>query len=118
MEVSNRKTSFSICYSTRLSLSLQKKFLMDVALQIIGYLAGICLAIAQFPQAIKVYRTKDTHSISLLMFSILTTGVFFWFLYGALAGIPEMWITNGICLLPSFYILYMSIKNLRNEKKE
>ena len=91
---------------------------MDIALQIIGYMAGTCLAIAQFPQAIKVYKTKDTHSISLLMFTILTTGVFFWFLYGVLANIPEMSITNGICLLPSFYILYMSIKNIHNEKKK
>lgn len=81
-------------------------------------MAGTCLAIAQFPQAIKVYKTKDTHSISLLMFTILTTGVFFWFLYGVLANIPEMWITNGICLVPSFYILYVSIKNLRNAKKK
>ena len=81
-------------------------------------MAGTCLAIAQFPQAIKVYKTKDTHSISLLMYTILTTGVFFWFLYGVLANIPEMWITNGICLVPSFYILYVSIKNLRNAKKK
>lgn len=91
---------------------------MDITLQIIGYLAGACLAVAQFPQAIKIYKTKDTHSISLLMFSILTTGVFFWFLYGILAKIPEMWITNGICLLPSFYILYVSIRNLHNKKKK
>lgn len=91
---------------------------MDILIDIIGYLAGTCLAIAQFPQAIKVYKTRDTHSISVLMFSILTAGVFFWFLYGVLTNTMPMWLTNGICLLPSFYILGVTIHNHIKEKQQ
>lgn len=47
----------------------------------VGYLAGLCTAIAQFPQAYKVAKTGDTHSISLGMYSVMTLGILIWFLY-------------------------------------
>ena len=89
---------------------------MDILIEIVGYMAGTCMAIAQFPQAYKVYQTKDTHSISITMFSILTLGVLLWFTYGVLTNSIPMWLTNGICLLPSCYILITAIKNHIKDK--
>ncbi|MBR1631812.1 MAG: glutathione synthetase [Paludibacteraceae bacterium] len=79
--------------------------------EIIGLAAGACMAFSQFPQAYLVYKTKDTHSISLLMFSILTAGVALWFVCGIVTRFWPMWLSNGICLLPSLYVLYMTVKN-------
>lgn len=73
------------------------------------------MAVSQFPQAWLVYKTGRTESISLLMFSILTGGVFCWFLYGVLSSTTVIWLTNGICLMPSFYVLYKCIRNRRNK---
>lgn len=83
---------------------------------IIGYLAGICTAVAQFPQAYKVYKTKETHSISLLMYSIMTLGIAFWFTYGLLLPDLPMILANGICLIPSIYTLFIAIRNTKQDK--
>lgn len=84
---------------------------------IIGYFAGFCTAIAQFPQAIKVIKTNDTKSISLGMYFIMTLGITMWFLYGILLNNLPMIIANGVCLIPSVYILYITIRNLIKSKK-
>ncbi len=90
---------------------------MNFDITIIGYLAGICTATAQFPQAYKVYKTKETHSISLLMYSILTLSIALWFTYGILLPDLPMILANGICLIPSVYTLTIAIMNAKKAKK-
>lgn len=84
---------------------------MEFNATIIGYMAGICSAICQFPQAYKVLSTKDTHSISVGMYSIMTTGVVFWFVYGLLINDLPMILANGIGLIPSLYTLCIIFQN-------
>ncbi|NCY17753.1 MAG: hypothetical protein EBX39_13545 [Actinobacteria bacterium] len=43
---------------------------------IIGYLAAFLTTSAFLPQAIKTLKTKDASGISLVMYSMLCTGVF------------------------------------------
>jgi MtN3 and saliva related transmembrane protein len=85
---------------------------------IVGYVAGFCTAIAQFPQAYKVIKTGETHSISIGMYTIMTLGIFFWFSYGVLLQDLPMIIANGVCLIPSIYILLISSRNLQRTKKQ
>jgi MtN3 and saliva related transmembrane protein len=89
---------------------------MTFDIVLIGYIAGFCTAVAQFPQALKVIKTGNTESISLGMYLIMTLGIFFWFLYGILIPNFPMILANGICLLPSVYILYITIRNLIKTK--
>ena len=85
---------------------------------IVGYFAGFCTAVAQFPQAYKVIKTGNTESISPIMYIIMTLGILFWFLYGILIPDLPMILANGICLVPSLYILLITIRNLiRNNKQ-
>jgi len=84
---------------------------------IVGYVAGFCTAVAQFPQALKVIKTGNTQSISLGMYCIMTMGIFFWFLYGVLLSNVPMMLANGVCLVPSLYILYITVRNLIKTKK-
>ena len=90
---------------------------MTFDIVVIGYFAGFCTAIAQFPQAIKVIKTNDTKSISLGMYFIMTLGITLWFLYGVLLKNLPMIIANGVCIFPSVYILYITIRNLIKSKK-
>ncbi len=89
---------------------------MTFDISIVGYIAGVCSAISQFPQALKVIKTRDTHSISPWMYSILTVGVFFWLLYGILLNNLPMILPNGIGLIPSLYILYITFQNIYRKK--
>ncbi|MDD4991345.1 MAG: SemiSWEET transporter [Paludibacter sp.] len=91
---------------------------MNFDIVIVGYLAGFCTAVAQFPQAWKVIRTGETHSISLGMYVIMTLGILFWFIYGLLIPDLPMIIANGVCLIPSVYILFITIRNLNKAKNK
>lgn len=89
-------------------------------------IAGICTAICQIPQAIKIHRERRAEGISLLMQIILTSGIFFWFLTGVLimilegnyaAGLP-MVLSNGFCLVFGLYVLVMVILTKRQDKNK
>jgi len=98
-------------------LLLYKIISMSFDIVIIGYLAGFCTAVAQFPQALKVIKTRNTQSISIGMYLIMTIGIFFWFLYGVLLSNLPMMLANGVCLIPSIYILYITVRNIHKSKK-
>ncbi len=91
---------------------------MTFDIVIVGYFAGFCTAVAQFPQALKVIKTADTQSISLGMYGIMTFGILLWFVYGVLLVNFPMMIANGVCLIPSLYILYICIRNIYKAKKQ
>ena len=90
---------------------------MNIDIHIIGYLAGICTAASQFPQAYKIYKTKQTQGISLPMYATLTLGVTFWFIYGILLMNLPMMLANGVCLPPALYTLFVIIQNERKKGK-
>lgn len=99
-------------------LFLHKIYTMAFNIIIVGYFAGFCTAVAQFPQAYKVIKTGNTESISPIMYIIMTLGILFWFLYGVLIPDLPMILANGVCLVPSLYILFITIRNLiRNNKQ-
>jgi MtN3 and saliva related transmembrane protein len=91
---------------------------MTIDLTIIGYLAGTCIAVAQFPQAYKVLKTGETQSISLVMYSIMTLGVVLWFFYGLIIKDLPMTLANGVCFVPSVYVLAVALKNLGKNKTQ
>lgn len=91
---------------------------MTFDISLIGYFAGFCTAIAQFPQAYKVMKTGRTESISPIMYFIMTLGILFWFIYGVLIPNIPMIAANGICLIPSLFVLYITIRNLIRTKKQ
>ena len=110
--------SIVFCAGRIFLLLLQKIYAMTFDIVIIGYLAGFCTATAQFPQAVKVIKTGDTQSISLGMYCIMTFGILLWFLYGVFLVNFPMILANGVCLIPSLYILYITIRNIKSAKKQ
>ena len=76
----------------------------------IGFMAAILTTSSFLPQAIKTIKDKDTSSISLGMYSLFTTGVFLWLIYGIfIKDIPIM-VSNLITFLLACSILVMKIK--------
>ncbi len=79
--------------------------------EIIGFLAAILTTVAFFPQVIKVYKTKDTKSISLTMYIILSIGLLCWLIYSVYLSSFPMILANTITLVFTIYILFKKIKH-------
>lgn len=76
---------------------------------ILGYLAATLTTFSFLPQAIRIYKTKNTSAISVWMYSIFSAGVFLWLIYGCLIQAWPVVFANGITLLLSLWILWMKI---------
>ena len=77
----------------------------------VGYIASVLSILNQFPQAIKVLRTKDTHSISLVMYCIVVVAITMWLVYGImLKDGPLIW-ANALSLIPIVYIFIIKLIN-------
>ena len=76
----------------------------------IGFFAAFCTTIAFLPQAVKVYKTKSTKDISLLMFVIFPVGVASWLAYGVYLNDLPLITANTITLILSLFILFYKIK--------
>jgi len=76
----------------------------------IGLMAAILTTTSYLPQAIKTIKSRQTKDLSLLMYAILTTGIFLWFVYGILLVNVPLMLANGITLLFTATILVMKIK--------
>ena len=77
---------------------------------VMGYLAGVCTTSAFLPQALKIVQTKHTQDLSLAMYSILTTGVFLWSLYGLINHDWPLVLANGVTLVPAGWILLLKLQ--------
>jgi MtN3 and saliva related transmembrane protein len=81
------------------------------AIEVVGFSASLLSVLNQFPQAIKVYTTKDTQSISLLMYCIVVVCISLWLVYGILLkDAPLIW-ANALSLIPITYIFLMKLTN-------
>lgn len=76
----------------------------------IGLLAACCTTIAFLPQAIKAIRTKHTRDLSLVMYSLFTSGVLLWLIYGILRSDWPVIIANAVTLLFAATILFLKIR--------
>mgnify|MGYP002864469633 CR=1 FL=1 len=75
-----------------------------------GYLAAFCTTIAFIPQAVKVYKTKQTKDISLGMFSLLIAGFVLWLWYGIILLSYPIILANAVTILIAIYIIIVKIK--------
>jgi MtN3 and saliva related transmembrane protein len=77
----------------------------------IGLLAAICTTIAFLAQVIKTLRTKETGDLSLLMYIILTAGLFLWLTYGLIIKNLPIISANSVSLVLSITVLILKIKH-------
>ena len=77
---------------------------------IIGFIAATLTTISFLPQALRVWRTRETRGISLGMFSVFSTGAALWVLYGLLAPSYPVLIANSVTLVFAVSILVMKVR--------
>ncbi|MCP4089468.1 MAG: hypothetical protein GY746_06715 [Gammaproteobacteria bacterium] len=78
---------------------------------LLGLIAAICTTASFLPQVIKTLKSKKTNDISLLMYAILTIGLFLWLVYGiALRDIPLI-LANGVSFSLAMSVLLLKIRH-------
>ena len=77
---------------------------------VIGLIAATCTTFAYVPQAIKTIKTKDTKSLSLIMYVIITVGIVLWLSYGILLRNLPIVFANTVTLIFAGIILILKIK--------
>lgn len=84
---------------------------MDIAINIIGYLAAICMVCGYLPQAIYTIRTRDTDSIAMPTFLLLGFGSIFFVIQGIMLSNWPLVITNAITTVASAIVFGIKIHN-------
>ncbi len=80
------------------------------ATSLVGFLAAICTTSAYIPQAVRAWRTRSTHDLSLKMYVIMTTGTALWLLYGVVNGDWPLIAANTISLGLTLSILFLKFR--------
>lgn len=78
---------------------------------LVGFFAAFCTSISYFPQLKKCWQTGKAGDLSLLMFSILTTGVGAWVLYGVLKHDIVIVIANAVSFCCLSGILWFKLRS-------
>jgi len=76
-----------------------------------GYIAAFLTTFSFLPQAVMTLRSKDTHGLSLAMYSMFTSGVACWLLYGIYRQDAAITIANALTLLLATPILVIKLQN-------
>ena len=64
----------------------------------IGIVAGVLTTFSSFPQVIKVWRTRSTGDLSLMMLAMAVTGIALWLVYGLAIGSMVVTLANTVSL--------------------
>ncbi|MFC2096585.1 SemiSWEET transporter [Bacteroidota bacterium] len=65
----------------------------------------------RFPGSIiKAIRTKQTNDLSLGMYTLLTTGIILWLVYGIMKNDLPIILANGVTFIFAVTILFLKIK--------
>ncbi len=79
----------------------------------LGFAAGIMTTVGYVPQLIKLIRTKSSRDISLLMFLVISIGVFLWLLYGFYIDSLPVIAANAVTLGFTAVISFLKIRYSR-----
>ena len=76
----------------------------------IGLVAGLLTTTAFIPQVLKIYRTKSGKDISARMYSILSTGMVLWLIYGIFVRSVPLILSNAVTLVLALAIIALKIR--------
>jgi MtN3 and saliva related transmembrane protein len=76
----------------------------------IGGIAATLTTCSFIPQAWRVWRTRHTKDISLLMYTLFTIGVALWLAYGILLASWPIILANAITLLLAGTVLVLKLR--------
>jgi uncharacterized protein with PQ loop repeat len=79
-------------------------------IEILGFIAGIIVLTAHFPQIIKSIQTKRTHDISLTLYCMIWTAMLLWLIYGYYKGALAVFVMNSISIISVSMMIYLKLR--------
>jgi len=83
---------------------------VDLVTEIVGFSAGTLTTLCWTPQAVKILRSRDARSISLLTQIVFVTGCSLWLAYGVLIQSMSIVIFNIITVLLNLLIIGLKLR--------
>lgn len=92
---------------------------MDSALviNVVGYLATVCMMCGYLPQAVYTIRTRDTDGIAMPTFLLLGAGSVFFVVQGLLLTNWPLVITNTVTTICSAIVFSIKVRNDRRKRR-
>jgi MtN3 and saliva related transmembrane protein len=81
-----------------------------LALNVLGFVAGVLTTAAFVPQVLKIWRTRSARDISLAMYAVFTAGVVLWLVYGIALGSVPIIAANVLTLVLALAVLLMKLR--------
>jgi MtN3 and saliva related transmembrane protein len=83
---------------------------MDLGSEIVGFAAGTLTTVCWTPQAIKILRSRDARSISLITQVTFVTGCVLWLFYGLLIGSASIILFNTVTVVLNLLIIGLKLR--------
>ena len=83
---------------------------------LVAMVAGTLSTVSFLPQLLKIWRERDTRSISLRMYCVTVSAFALWLAYGIMIGNTPIMIFNALSLILSGSILIMKWRNRERDK--
>ena len=77
---------------------------------ILGLTAATLTTVCQIPQLLKIWKLKESRDVSLATYSVLSTGILLWLIYGILINNPPLYLANALTLITTLAIVGLKIK--------
>ena len=87
------------------------------AIDLLGGVTAVLTTAAFLPQAVMMLRTRDTSSISLVMYAMFLTGVAGWFFFGLMIMSWPMLCANAITFALAAMIFVVKTQNTLDERR-
>ena len=78
--------------------------------ELIGFVAGILLAISLVPQVIKSWQTRSTKDMALSWSLINISGEILWIIYGVYLDSSALVVMSSIALLMNIFMVSLKLK--------
>ncbi len=83
---------------------------MNLASEIVGFAAGTLTTLCWTPQAIKILRSRDARSISLITQFTFVAGCALWLIYGVLIGSASIILFNAVTVALNLLIIGLKLR--------
>ncbi|WP_252319949.1 SemiSWEET family sugar transporter [Spiroplasma endosymbiont of Lariophagus distinguendus] len=91
---------------------------MNIFIEILGYLAAICIPLAFLPQTIKLIKTRNTSGLSIFSYSIYQLGGLTFLIFGIFRNDIPMITCQTITATLNFIIIGIIVNNLIKQKNK
>ena len=84
-------------------------------IETLGLMAATLTTIAFVPQVVQVWRSRSAADISLAMYSLFTTGIGLWFVYGVLIESTPIIAANAVTFILALMVIIMKLRFERSD---